>query len=220
MEMRRPKRTYLMILTTKVPITKGKEKKALARHTLKTVEAQLLLYDPDFTEESTREAKQDWTKSLIHAFARGPYPFDPESARESSQFHLNVERIRVPEVIFQPSIAGVDQAGLVEIAEDILMQRLSGHAARDAILKDVFVTGGYSMFQNFEERLRSELRAVLPADVQLGVRRAKDPILDAWKGAAAWAKTKDSRKSFVSKEEWAEKGDDYIREHNLGNAYS
>lgn len=187
---------------------------------LRAVEAQLLQYDPDFTEESTQEAKQDWTKSLVHAFSRGPYPFDPESAKESSQFHLNVERIRVPEVIFQPSIAGVDQAGLVEIAEDILMQRLSSHPSQHEILKDVFVTGGYSMFQNFEERLRTELRAVLPADVQLGVRRAKDPVLDAWRGAAKWAGTKESRSAFVTKEEWAEKGGEYLKEHNLGNAYS
>jgi actin-related protein 5 len=187
---------------------------------LKNIEAQLLKYDPEFTEQSTQEAQKDWTKSLVHAFLRGPWPFDAESARESNQFHLNVERIRVPEVVFQPSIAGVDQAGIVEIAEDIVMQRLSGHEARDAILKDVFITGGYALFKGFEERLKDELRAVLPADVQLGLRRAKDPILDAWKGAAKWASTSESKSAFVSKEEWLEKGGDYIHEHNLGNVYS
>ena len=187
---------------------------------LRNIEAQLLKYDPDFTEQSTQEAQKDWTKSLVHAFLRGPWPFDAESAKESNQFHLNVERIRVPEVVFQPSIAGVDQAGIVEIAEDIVMQRLMGNDARDAILKDVFITGGYALFQGFEERLRDELRAVLPADVQLGLRRAKDPILDAWKGAAKWASTSESRQAFVSREEWLEKGGDYIREHNLGNVYT
>lgn len=187
---------------------------------LKAIEAQLLTHDPNFTEQSTQEAQRDWTKSLVHAFTRGPWPFDPESAREANQFHLNVERVRVPEVVFQPSIAGVDQAGLVEIAEDILMQRLSGSGARDSVLKDVFVTGGYSMFQGFEERLAAELRAVLPAEMPLGVRRAKDPVLDAWRGAAAWAGRKENRGAFVSKTEWAEKGGDYIKEHNLGNVYS
>lgn len=195
------------------------EEEDLGAH-LKSIESQLLKYDPDFTEQSTQEAQKDWTKSLVHAFLRGPWPFDAESARESNQFHLNVERIRVPEVVFQPSIAGVDQAGIVEIAEDIVMQRLSGHDARDAILKDVFITGGYALFRGFEERLRDELRAVLPADIQLGLRRAKDPILDAWKGAAKWASTAESRSAFVSKEEWQEKGGDYIHEHNLGNVYS
>lgn len=195
------------------------EEEDLAKE-LKTIEAQLLQHDPDFTEQSTQEAQRDWTKSLVHAFARGPWPFDPESARESNQFHLSVERIRVPEVLFQPSIAGVDQAGIVEIVDDILMGRLASHPARDDVLKDIFVTGGYALFKGFEQRLRAELRAVLPVDVQIGVRKAKDPLLDAWKGAARWASSKESRSSFVTREEFQEKGGDYIREHNLGNVYA
>ena len=187
---------------------------------LKGIEVQLLKYDPDFTEESTQEAQKDWTKSLLHSFLHGPWSFDAESAKQSNQFHLNVERIRVPEVVFQPAIAGVDQAGIVEIAEDIVMQRLSGHDARDAILKDVYLTGGYALFQGFEERLQRELRAVLPADVQLGVRRAKDPVLDAWKGAAKWAGTSASRQAFVTRDEYREMGPDYVKEHNLGNVFN
>lgn len=190
---------------------------------LKSIEGQLLKYDADFTEERTQEALKDWTKSLVHAFARGPYPYDAESARESNQLHLNVERIRVPEVVFQPSIAGVDQAGIVEIAEDIIMQRLHNtHPGRKTdVLKDIFVTGGYALFQGFEDRLRDELRAVLPVEVQLGVRRARDPVLDAWRGAAGWARTRESRQAgFVTKEEWAEKGAEYIKEHNLGNVFT
>lgn len=187
---------------------------------LKNIEAQLLKHDPNFTEESTQEARSDWTKSLVHAFVRGPWPFDAESARESNQFHLNVERIRVPEVVFQPSIAGVDQAGIVEIVENIVMQRLAGNNARDDMLKDIFLTGGYALFQGFEERLRTELRAVLPAEVQLAVRTAKDPVLDAWKGAASWARTAESRNAFVSREEYLEKGGEYLREHNLGNVFT
>jgi actin-related protein 5 len=187
---------------------------------LKAIEAQLLAHDPDFTEQSTQEAQKDWTKSLVHAFVRGPWPFDPESAKESSQFHLNVERIRVPEVIFQPSIAGVDQAGLIEIVEDILTQRLSSHPARHDILKDVFLTGGYAQFKGFEDRLRNDLRAVLPADYQLGVRTAYRPITDAWRGAAMWAREPESRKAFLTKAEYLEMGSEYIKEHSLGNAFT
>ncbi|KAJ9632229.1 Nuclear actin-protein involved in chromatin remodeling [Taxawa tesnikishii (nom. ined.)] len=187
---------------------------------LKGIEKQLLEHDPHFTEQSTQEAQQDWTNSLLHAFLHGPWAYDPESAKQSNQFHLNVERIRVPEVVFQPAIAGIDQAGIVEITEDIITQRLSGTQFRDDMLKDIFLTGGYCLFQGFEERLRNELRAVLPAEAPLGVRRAKDPLLDAWRGAAEWASGASSRQSFVSREEWLEKGGEYIKEHNLGNAYS
>jgi len=187
---------------------------------LKDIEAQLLKHDPTFTEESTREAQTDWTKSLLHAFLHGPYPFDPESQREMHQLHLNVERIRVPEVVFQPSIAGVDQAGIIEIASTILTERLADNPYRDAVLKDIFLTGGNTMFQGFEERLAAELRAVLPADQEIKVRRAKDCILDAWKGAAQWAGRRENRASFITKADYLEKGADYIKEHDAGNATS
>ncbi|KAG9244272.1 actin family [Calycina marina] len=188
--------------------------------TLKTLEADLLRYDPDFTEQHTLEAQTDWTKSLIHAFLRGPRPFDSTSQAEVHQLHLNVERIRVPEVIFQPTIAGVDQAGIVEIAADILTHRLNGSSAQEDVLRDVFLTGGNSLFRNFDERLREGLRGMLPAGSPLVTRRAKDAVLDPWRGAAKWAGGGGWKEAAVTRGEYAEKGSDYLKENALGNAYS
>lgn len=186
---------------------------------LKSIESQLLEFDPHFSEDSTKEAQSDWTKSLVHVYLRGPYPYDPESQREQHQIHLNVERIRVPEVVFQPSIAGLDQAGIVEIAADILTQRLGEERQRSAMLGDIFLTGGNTMFPGFSDRLSRELRALLPADSAMHVRMANDPLLDAWKGAASWAKDKSRvGRAYVTRQEYEEKGSDYMKEHELGNA--
>ncbi|OGE56429.1 hypothetical protein PENARI_c003G04906 [Penicillium arizonense] len=185
---------------------------------LNAVENELLEYDPDFTENHTLAAQSDWTKSLVHAFLRGPWPFDPESQREAHQLHLNVERIRVPEVVFQPSIAGVDQAGLIEIAADIINQRYSDPADQSRLLKDVFLTGGNTLFTGFDERFRKEFRSFLPIDATLNVRKATDPVFDAWKGAAQWASGGDLGRSSVTRQEYMEKGSEYLKEHDLGNA--
>ncbi|CBF86957.1 actin-related protein ARP5 [Aspergillus nidulans FGSC A4] len=187
---------------------------------LDSVERELLEYDPEFTENHTLAAQSDWTKSLIHVFLRGPWPFDPESQREAHQIHLNVERIRVPEVVFKPSIAGIDQAGIVEIAADIVNQRFSNPEEQARLLRDVFLTGGNTLFQNFDERFRNDFRACLPLEAQLTVRRASDPILDAWKGAAQWASGSGLAKSSISREEYLEKGSEYLKEHDLGNVTS
>ena len=188
---------------------------------LKAVESELLQYDPFFTEKDTIEAQNDWTKSLMHAFLRGARPSDPESQREAHQIHLNVERIRVPEVIFQPGIAGVDQAGLVEIIEGIVMSRFSNAGQQQALLKDIFLTGGNTVFESFEDRLSRELRAVLPSNFDTRVRKAADPVLDAWKGAAGWwasSNASEREAATVTRAEYMEKGSDYIKEHNLGNS--
>ncbi|KAL3481434.1 hypothetical protein BJX99DRAFT_218998 [Aspergillus californicus] len=187
---------------------------------LDSVEKELLDYDPEFTENHTLAAQSDWTKSLVHVFLRGPWPFDPESQREAHQLHLNVERIRVPEIAFKTSIAGIDQAGLVEIAADIVNQRFTNPQEQSKLLRDVFLTGGNTLFRNFDDRFRNDFRAFLPLDAQLNVRRASDPILDAWKGAAQWASGSELGKSSISREEYMEKGSEYLKEHDLGNVTS
>jgi actin-related protein 5 len=181
---------------------------------LKALESELLQFDPNFSEKDTIEAQNDWTKSVLHAFLRGARPADPESQREGNQIHLNVERIRVPEVVFQPGIAGVDQAGLVEIIEGIVMGRFADVDQQQALLKDVFLTGGNTMFTTFEQRLRQELIATMPTDFTVNVRKASDPILDAWKGAASWwssADQVDRQGASVTHAEYMEKGSDYIK---------
>lgn len=67
------------------------------------------------------------------------------------------------------------------------------------------------MFQNFDERLRNDFRAYLPVDAQLNVRRANDPVLDAWKGAAQWASGSELAKSSITRQEYLEKGSEYLK---------
>jgi actin-related protein 5 len=199
---------YRTVQTGDVSDDEDEEDPAVA---LKNIEALLLEHDPDFTEANTLEAQSDWTKSCMHAFLRGSRPFDAESQKEAHQLHLNVERIRVPEVVFEPAIAGVDQAGVIEIAADIINQRMSSAADRETLLKDVFLTGGNTLFRGFEERLRNELRIALPIGAPLHVRSAANPLLDAWKGAAQFASGEGRSKAFVSREEFAEKGSEYLK---------
>lgn len=180
---------------------------------LKNLEEDLLRYDTGFTHDDTYEAQNDWSKSLLHAFMRGPRPFDAGAQAQINQLHLNVERIRVPEVVFQPSIAGVDQAGLIEITGDILNQRLVGIPTinRDDFLRDVFLTGGNTLFENFDERIRQGLTSLLPTGSPLTIRKASDPLLDAWKGAAGWVGSAGYKAAVVTKAEWQEKGGDYLK---------
>jgi len=184
---------------------------------LKLLEDALLKHDPEFEVEHTQAAIEaagnggDWTKSLIHHFLRGTSKFDPEDQAMANQMHLNVERIRVPEVIFEPSMAGVDQAGIVELTSDILLHRLPNPVDREKAYRDIFLTGGNCMFEGFQERLKRELRAVLPFEATMDVRMAKDPLLDAWRGAASWAGGAEWRKTAVTKAEYMEKGAEYLK---------
>ena len=178
---------------------------------MRSVEAQLLKYDPGFNESHTMASQMDWTKSLMHAFRHGPQAFNPESQQQIHQLHLNVERIRIPEVVLQPAIAGLDQAGIIDIAADMINHGLGKPENRNRILRDVFLTGGNTLFAGFEERVDKELRAVLSVDATMHVRQATDPLLDAWRGAAQWSREPTFRQSLVTRQDYDEKGFHYIR---------
>jgi actin-related protein 5 len=88
---------------------------------LNQYENLLLQYDPDFLPEHSYESMSSPTNTLMHLLSRGIYPpYDPNDMGQTYQLHVNVERVRVPEVLFEPSIIGLDQAGLVETINDIV----------------------------------------------------------------------------------------------------
>src|SRR5262249_23637054 len=118
------------------------------------------------------------------------------------------------EVVFQPNIAGVDQAGLVEVIEGVVLGRFQEPDEQQLLLKDVFMTGGQALFRGFEERLRQELVVALPERLESRVRRAQDPVLDAWRGAAGWwrgASKGDRETATVTRKEYDERGSEYAK---------
>ena len=97
---------------------------------LSTLETRLLSFDPLFTPAQTFAARSQQQAQLLTAFLRGSDVYNPESLEQSYQLHLNVERSRVPEVWFQPSMAGLDSAGVGEIVEHVLRERTSEERGR------------------------------------------------------------------------------------------
>ena len=184
---------------------------------LRKLEGILLIHDAAFDETQLVDAAKDPSKSLIHAFLRGATGhFDHNDPAQMHQLHLNVERIRVPEVLFSPAIAGVDQAGLIEISSGITQR--SGH--QDDLIKDVFITGGFASLEGLDTRIERELRAMLPAGSLIRVRKAGDVKLDAWRGAAKWFREMDQKskgKELLTKRAWEECGGEYLIEHGMGN---
>ncbi|CAI4717123.1 BDN_1c_G0045890.mRNA.1.CDS.1 [Saccharomyces cerevisiae] len=187
------------------------------------LEGLLLEHDPNFTEEDTLEAQYDWRNSILHLFLRGPRPHDSENIHEQHQMHLNVERIRVPEVIFQPTMGGQDQAGICELSETILLKKFGsqpGKLSQTSIdmVNNVLITGGNAKVPGLKERIVKEFTGFLPTGTNITVNMSSDPSLDAWKGMAALARNEEQyRKTVISKKEYEEYGPEYIKEHKLGN---
>ncbi|KAF2191009.1 Actin/actin-like protein [Zopfia rhizophila CBS 207.26] len=152
-----------------------------------------------------------------YGFAR---PHDPAKARmrrglqplqgpREDILPLGNERFAVPELLFNPTDIGIQEAGLPEV----ILQSLSAlpEVLKVGMLANVVVVGGNSLIPGFMERLESELRAIVPSDYQLNISRAEDPIKHTWLGAARFASNPDLLQSvLVSKAEYDERGSTWL----------
>jgi actin-related protein 5 len=118
-------------------------------------------------------------------FANLIYNTSKQPTAEDYQIRLWSDRYRGTEILFQPSIVGMENAGLSEILENILhplSQRI-----REKLLKFVLITGGHTKVPGFDKRIESELRMINQVGTPINVVRSYDEQLDAWRGGAWFA---------------------------------
>ncbi|KAF2733084.1 Actin/actin-like protein [Polyplosphaeria fusca] len=153
----------------------------------------------------------------IHGYARPHDPvksrmrrgLQPQQGPREDLLPVGNERFAVPELLFNPSDIGIQEAGLPEA----IVQALGTlpEALKLAFLSNIVVVGGNSLIPGFMERLESELRMLVPDNYLLGIARADDPIKHTWLGAARFASQPDLLKHvLVSKAEYDENGSTWL----------
>ncbi|KAM8947091.1 actin-related protein 5 [Pelodytes ibericus] len=138
---------------------------------------------------------------------------------EYHQMYLGTERIRVPEILFQPSLIGEDQAGLAETMHYILAQY--PQKVQLDLVQNVFLTGGNMMYPGVRDRIEKELLQMRPFGSSFQVSVASNPILDAWHGASEWAlQNLEGEEGWITRQDYEEKGGEYLKEHCASNSFT
>ncbi|GFT64993.1 actin-related protein 5 [Nephila pilipes] len=170
------------------------------------------------------EEKKEQIKILDEVLAEHERDFSKSETNfsfnlaEYYQLQIGLERIRVPEIIFQPTMVGIEQAGLAETIEMVLARYTLSDQQK--LAENVFITGGCARLPFIKERIETELLAMRPFQSKFNVQLAVDPLLDAWRGAKKWAQNDDNLKKFsVTRQEYEEKGGDYLKDHMCSNHY-
>lgn len=179
---------------------------------LHTVENKLLTHDPTFGIEQTHAAISSQRSAFMSAFRPQYVDGDVEGR---ARIHLSIERWRVCETWFAPSMAGVDSAGLGEVLQTVLAS--FSQADRGRLVQNVFLTGSPAQMPGLTDRLHATLRPILPPEMPLNIVRAADPSIDAWRGMAAFAQTDESQRVAVTKAEYEEWGGERVRRWWGGN---
>ncbi|TDH72368.1 hypothetical protein CCR75_003404 [Bremia lactucae] len=146
--------------------------------------------DEDFTVDGDKAQINDQQPTI---------PCDGEQALE-----MSLEMVTVPEVLFNPSDIGINQAGIAETIVQAVKAcpiELSG-----AFYANILLVGGNTKFQNFRQRLERDLRPLVPDEFDIGFHQPPDPILAAWQGCCSLAKSDILSERIVSKQEYDEYG--------------
>ncbi|XP_036390221.1 actin-related protein 5 [Megalops cyprinoides] len=166
----------------------------------------VLEIEPEITEDNTEGEKPVSVVQPVFNMA------------EYHQLFVGTERLRVPEILFQPSLIGEEQMGLMEALQFVL-ERYTPEQ-QEALVQNVFLTGGNMQYPGMKERVERELLAMRPFQSHFQVSMATQPALDAWFGARQWVLQNGSGGlGWVTRQDYEEKGGEYLTEHCASNTF-
>ncbi|KAH8276792.1 hypothetical protein KR026_000909 [Drosophila bipectinata] len=177
-------------------------------------------YNDDSDSDADNEKLLECEKILSHYdanFDDGNANQQAQSAAENYQLHFGIEEIRVPEILFQPSMIGSSEAGLAELIAFVL--KLFPANEQQRLVNHVYLTGGCAQFKGLKERLAKELLEMRPFQSTFAIYEADEHSLSAWLGACAQARKSNFSQTLTTRKDYQEHGSEYFKEHKASNIF-
>merc|ERR1719350_91254 len=123
---------------------------------------------------------------------------------DGSQISLGAERFRAPEILFNPSLVGMEYPGIHELlAHSVNRADLD---LRMTLFSQIVLSGGSTMFPGFGDRLLNDLRSLAPKNIRIRISAPPERKFSTWVGGSMLASLEAFKKMWVSKAEWEDDG--------------
>lgn len=145
-----------------------------------------------FTTSAEREIVRDMKEKL--AYIALDYEKEMESSTTSSEMEkgyelpdgqmitVSAERFRCPEVLFQPSLVGMESSGIHETTYNSIMK--CDVDIRKDLYGNVVLSGGSTMFPGIADRMSKEITALAPSSMKIKVVAPPERKYSVWIGGS------------------------------------
>jgi actin beta/gamma 1 len=132
---------------------------------------------------------------------------------DGSALQLGNLSVKVPETIFRPEIFGLSNAGIHEIIYDCVVK--NDLDVRRQLCNNVIITGGNTLFSNYNERLQREIGYLLPSILKTRCITVSDKLYAQWLGGSIVSTLSIFQPMWITREEYDECGPSVIHRKSI-----
>ncbi|KAI9334673.1 Actin/actin-like protein [Zopfochytrium polystomum] len=117
---------------------------------------------------------------------------------------IGSERFKAPEALFQPSLLGLEAAGIAETTYNSILK--CDMDVRKELYGNVVLSGGTTMYPGLPDHMHKELTQLAPSSMKIKVVAPPERKYSVWIGGSILASLSTFQQMWVSKQEYDESG--------------
>jgi len=187
-----------------------------------TRQMQLLLRRSGLSFTTTAEADLVKTMKEESCFVtRTPVADDSTEKESRTQYTLpdgqgvtlSTERYQAPNILFDPSLIGSEEAGVADILVDSIMK--SDIDLRSTLFSQVVLAGGSTLLPGFGDRMLYEVRSRSPSHTKIRISVPPERVNSAFVGGSILGSLATFKSMWTSKTDYEEYGSNILHRDKL-----
>ncbi|KAK9428810.1 actin family [Lipomyces doorenjongii] len=176
------------------------------REIVRQIKEKMCYVALDLRKEERETRKSERRGGSATAGASGGTPAaDEYTLPDGSVIRLGPERFRAPEVLFDPSLIGLEYPGIPDMLSECIAK--VDVDLRRPLYANIVLSGGTTLLRGFGDRLLSEMKTRAPRDTKIRIYAPPERKYSTWIGGSILAGLSTFRKMWVSVDEWHENPD-------------